>query len=139
MAESNNNGGPSSDGVDFQRRQIDAKRSREADEAMLLNKLRASCQLLKGKVDAQRKAKKPAKPPKMAIYEKSDPFGRKAKRNARQRENYRIRKEKSVMASHTLTVSSADSIVSDYDNVDVGEVLYHDVPDNYGRWYSQIV
>ena len=66
---------------------------------MLLDTLRASCQRLKGKVDAQRKAKKPAKPPKVAIYEKSDPFGRKAKHNARQRENVQIRKENSVMAS----------------------------------------
>ena len=56
MAELNSNGGPSSDGMDSKRRKRPSvkKRSREEDGIILLEKLRASCQLLKDQADASK-------------------------------------------------------------------------------------
>ena len=116
MAESNGNGGPSRGSIALTRTSV-KRRSRKKDGSILLQELMESCQALKSQVNAQKNSNKAygQKPalPKITCYEKVDPLGKKAKRNARHRANYKARKERSFSASRPLTRRSSDAVVRD--------------------------
>ena len=138
MAESNGNGGPSNDGMHSQPTSVKI-RNHENDEKIMLEKLWSSCQLLKEKTDALRKAnksiaKKKVMTPKFAVYEKYDPFGKKAKRNAKRRESYRIKKAKHSKVNMMMHSGDGDGD----SNVDmyVAEVLNQDAPGKPGGYYN---
>ena len=60
-------------------------------------------------------------------------LAKKAKRNARPRENYLIRKEKTSVLG-MMMMSDDDNV-----DVDVADVLQQDVPENPGWYYRRIV